>query len=259
MQVDRGGHTVTGFPALVDEGGRVALRVLPTATEQSRSMWTGTRRLLLASIPTATKAVQRLLANEVKLALTTAVLADCIEAAADSLLADAGGPVWDQAGFDSLRDKVAAALPATAADAAGVAARALRAARSVEDRLATLTAPRLASSVADARSQLGRLVFPGFVTASTIERLPDVERYLLALDRRLTRLPSDPGRDVRAMAQVHRLEDEYAAVAHHDPGGDLLWQLEELRVSVFAQAVGTKGPVSEQRIRKALAVLAATS
>lgn len=109
----------------------------------------------------------------------------------------------------------------------------------------------------DLRGQLDQLVYPNFVTAVGAGHLDDIERYLLAMQRRLERLGEDPVRDAELMAKVHHLEEEYDRVM--DVVGptpelaDVAWMLQELRVSFFAQALGTKGKVSEQRIVKALA------
>jgi ATP-dependent helicase HrpA len=118
--------------------------------------------------------------------------------------------------------------------------------RDVEARLDGLTAAPLQAAVADVRSQLDRLVAPGFIAAAGVGRLRDVLRYVRAAERRLDKLPSDPARDRRLMQQVHELEDDPASWR-------VRWPLEELRVSLFAQALGTSGPVSVQRIRKELA------
>jgi ATP-dependent helicase HrpA len=95
-------------------------------------------------------------------------------------------------------------------------------------------------------------VHPGFITDAGVKRLPDVERYLHAAARRLERLPDAPAPDLDKMRGVQELEREYgAAVANGRKDlGEIPWLLEELRVSHFAQALGTRGQVSAKRIRK---------
>jgi ATP-dependent helicase HrpA len=103
-------------------------------------------------------------------------------------------------------------------------------------------------------------VHPGFATAAGAQRLPDIERYLRAAARRLERLPAAPGPDRDRMRGVQELEAAYARrLAEWPPGRpvpaelrELRWQLEELRVSHFAQALGTRGQVSSKKIRRAL-------
>jgi ATP-dependent helicase HrpA len=108
-------------------------------------------------------------------------------------------------------------------------------------------------------TQLARLVHRGFVTEFGPRRLTDVDRYLRAIERRLEKLAAQPARDLESMRRVHRLEDEYTDAMTQLPperraaAAELVWMLEELRVSVFAQTLGTASPVSESRIRKELA------
>src|SRR4051812_7285617 len=103
------------------------------------------------------------------------------------------------------------------------------------------------------RVQLYRLVHPGFVSAAGADPPDDVARYVSAIDRRLAKLPSAAARDRALAERVHRLEQRYddllALVARRgavvaDELLDVRWQLEELRVSLFAQALGTRGTVS---------------
>ena len=97
------------------------------------------------------------------------------------------------------------------------------------------------------REQLDRLVFPGFVTATGAGRLADLLRYLAAVRHRLDRLPEDPERDRVLLRRVRALQAETR------PATPLAWMVEELRVSLFAQHLGTAQRVSEQRVRRALA------
>ena len=136
------------------------------------------------------------------------------------------------------------------------AQRILASAHEVESRLKSTTSPTLAPAVADIRAQLSRLVFPGFVTAAGFGRLPHLLRYLRAADRRLERLPDDPYRDTERMRQIQQVEAKYVRARDADPSNpkirEVRWMIEELRVSLFAQQLGTAYPISEKRIQKAL-------
>ena len=122
-------------------------------------------------------------------------------------------------------------------------------------------------SPADALEEIGEhlssLVFPGFVTATGHRRLPDLQRYLRAVERRLEKLPDDPYRDHERMLQLDRMWQAYEeAVAALPPSRrsrdevlEIRWMLEELRVSYFAQTLGTPYPISDKRIQKALSQL----
>jgi ATP-dependent helicase HrpA len=113
----------------------------------------------------------------------------------------------------------------------------------------------------DMREQLARLVTRGFLGEAGADRLRRFPTYLLAVRRRRERLDDDVLRDRQRMEQVRPLDEAFAhqvaALPEGCPAGERLrrarWMLEEYRVSLFAQQLGTDGPVSDQRIRKILA------
>ena len=261
------GGTVRAFPALVDEGETAGVRVFDTPAAQAAAMGAGTRRLLLASIPSPAKWVAGRLSTAQQLALSTAphgsvraVLDDCTVATADALMLQAGGPAWDRAGFEKLRAHVAGRLAETTLRAVEQVVAVLDAAREVQRGLDALTGPAVQPARLDVARQLGRLVFPGFVTPTGLRRLADVERYLRAAARRLERLPDAVTVDGDRMRAVHELEDAHRRLIEAWPAGravpdtlqELPWMLEELRVSHFAQALGVRGSVSNKKIRRAL-------
>ncbi|MGH9005002.1 MAG: DUF3418 domain-containing protein, partial [Acidimicrobiia bacterium] len=254
---------VTAYPALVDEGDSAGVRVLTTPAAQERAMAAGTRRLLLLGVASPVRAVSRLLSNDTKLVLARSpyagaadVLGDCVTAAVEQLMIDHGGPAWDEAAFADLRAAVEAGLVDTAVYVATVTGGILVVAGGVEDRLDTLRAAPLALAGADLRRQLAGLVFPGFVGATGVRRLGDVLRYLQAMERRLDKLAAGTRRDTELMDTVRALDEEYRRLRDARPGDTgveaVRWMLEELRVSLFAQTLGTAHPVSETRIRREL-------
>ena len=264
------GHLVRGFPALVDDGDSVSLRILTNADLQGRVMRTGVRRLLLLAVPVGRRAVETGLTNAHRLAITSGLAGtlddlttDCITAAADRIVPPVDHLPWDDDGFADLVKVARDELATRASAALRTSATAIAAARELQSRLAKFVAPAVQASADDVRAQLRRLVRPGFVTATGLERLDDVLRYLRGLDRRLDKLPDDPARDERKMRQVIALERQYVALLDRlGRGGvtadviELGWMLEELRISEFAQVVGTKRPVSPQRIASELVRLA---
>ena len=258
------GQAVRAYPALVDEGSSVGVKVLETPGAQRSSMWAGTRRLLLLSTPSVSKYVHDRLSNTDRLALSAAphgslaaVLDDAVVAAADALMNEAGGPAWDEAGFAKLRGHVAGALASRTAKVVTSAVGVLDAAREVSRLLEPLTAVPLQPARADVRQQLARLVHPGFIAGTGVDRLADVERYLRGAARRLERLPDATAVDRDRMNAIHELERAYRERLAEVPGAaglrEVPWMLEELRVSQFAQSLGTRGQISAKRIRRALA------
>jgi len=266
-EIDLRGSGVRAYPALVDEGDTVGVRVLETPEAQAEAMTAGTRRLLLLTVPSPLRGVLDRLARNAQLALAgaphgsvRAVLEDARTAAIDALIGRAGGPAWDEAGFRRLRDEVADELHGETTRIVEQIARVLDAARDVQRRLEPLTAEAVAPARRDVEAQLRRLVAPGFATASGAGRLADVERYLQAAARRLERLPDNPARDLDRMRAIHELEALHRRRLDEWPPGrplpaalrEVPWMLEELRVSQFAQGLGTRGPVSSKRIRRVI-------
>jgi len=260
-----GGRLVRGFPALVDEGGTVAVRLLETEAEQAAAMAAGTRRLLLDLVPSPARYVLDRQSNQAKLTLSRyrhgsagELFADCLAAAADDLIAAGGGPAWDEAGFGRLLEAVRAGLADATLDVVTKVERVLAVAGQVEGRLAELTNPAFAAAAADVRAQLDALVHPGWVAATGRPRLPDVHRYLRAALHRLDRLPGDLARDADRMDGVARATAAWREAlerqgARPDPAlAEIRWMLEELRVGSFAQSLGTPYPVSEKRVLRAI-------
>ena len=263
----RAGFPVTAYPALVDEGATVGVEVFESPGEQEAAMVAGTRRLLLLSLPSPAGYLQGRLTNRQKLALSRNphrnvldLLDDCAGAAVDRLVADNGGPAWDADGFAALRDAVRADLVDTVAAVVDRVERTLATVHGVEQRLGRTSNVDLLPSLADIRSQLSTLVYRGFVTETGWRHLGDLPRYLAAIERRLDRLGQDPARDRAGLARIAQVRKEYDEMLAAMPPArrrsaavvDIRWMIEELRVNVFAQALGTPYPVSEQRIYRAM-------
>ncbi|KEG41359.1 ATP-dependent RNA helicase HrpA [Streptomyces griseorubens] len=268
FETRRAGQPVKAYPALVDDGDSVSVRLFDSEAEQAEAMWKGTRRLILLGIPVnPAKFASEKLTNPQKLALSAnphgsvqALFDDCAMAAADKLIADFGGPVWDEESYRKLFDKVRAEIVDTTVRAVGQVQQVLAAWQACERRLKGVRSPALLPNLQDVRTQLDGLVKPGFVTGAGLRRMPDLMRYLVAADRRLQQMPTNVQRDTTRMAKVHEMQDEYAWLLEQMPQGrpvpqqarDIRWMIEELRVSYFAHALGTAYPVSDKRIVKAI-------
>lgn len=258
------GRTVRGFPAFVDAGGAVDLRVLATPDEQNRAIGPGLRRLVRLSVASPVKAIARQLDPRTRLTLGTnpdgdlsALLEDCADAAADALMPT---PVWTRGEFAALQERLGKTLAPTAAEIARTVERVLAAARDVQLLLPTHPPPAQSDAIADVRAQLDRLLPPGFVTATGRAHLADLTRYLLAIRRRLDGLARNVQADRERMDRVHAVQDAYDELLRELPRTsttaadvlDIARQIEELRVSLWAQQLGTPRPVSEQRIYRAM-------
>jgi ATP-dependent helicase HrpA len=266
LDTRQGTTTVRGYPTLIDMGTSVSIRLMATPADQARGMKAGVRRMLLLAIPSPTAYVQDHLTSQEKLYLaaspyrTTAELfEDCMAACIDEVLGDE--PVFTRAEFESARDRVSAGLLDAMFSAVGQVSAVLRATRDAEKAISSASSLQLMAPLADAREQLANLVYRGFVSATGIRQLRRLPIYLQGITHRVAKLQENPGRDRAWLTEI-----EGATALYTKAGGSLplapaaapsirraRWLLEELRISLFAQHLGTAEPVSVQRITKALA------
>ena len=266
-----GGHQVQGFPSLVDEGASVGITVFTSEADQRRAMRGGTRRLLALGARSPLAHVRNGLSRAQMLTLTVTphgsvagVLADATEAAIDALLDWAGGPAFTPAGFAALVRKISPQLDRAVLDIVVAAELVLAEAHEAEREIDEVRGTALAAQAADMRAQLGRLVHPGFLTATTAAHLPDLVRYVQASKIRAGRARENPERDRQRMDEINALASEIEQMVgtlRPERSGDadvadVRRLLEEYRVASFAQPMRTAVPVSEKRLRTAIAALA---
>lgn len=263
----RAGHEVQVFPALVDEGATVGLQVYGTAEEQEARHRLGVRRLLLLAIPSPVKQVLDGLSNAEKLGLagspygSVAELLDDARAAVVQQVVDARPPVRDEAAYAALLAEASrdheAQLRGVVADLMRVLDRWRQAEKALSGRAEMAMLPALT----DMRAQLARLVHRGFVGEAGAAQLRRYPTYLTALEQRREKLAGQVNRDRELMDQVADVQEAYLHQLDALPGGrppgahlrQARWMLEEYRVSLWAQQLGTPYPVSDQRIRRTLA------
>ncbi|MGV9677435.1 ATP-dependent RNA helicase HrpA [Nocardia sp. NPDC003482] len=264
-----GGQTITGYPALVPESGGVAVRVLSSAAEQAAAMRAGTRALVLNELPASPRAATAGLSPADRLALTQnpygsleALVEDCRACAADELIATQGGPVRSPEEFRALIDRIRPRFGETVARIVRLVVPVLAEAHRVRTALSDTTDREAAE---DVTQQLDELVFPGFIAEFGSARLRELPRYLHAATVRLQALPSSATRDHQAMLELDRVHAAYQRLLDSLPPSrraardvtEIWWMIEELRVGLFAQQLGTPYPVSAKRIEKAIAAVRA--
>ncbi|MFT4108794.1 DUF3418 domain-containing protein, partial [Propionicimonas sp.] len=254
-----------GFPALVDRGDRVGVQVFADVDAARRAHRDGLRRLITLTTVDPTRSIVSRMGNATKLALATspypdvpALLADARLRATGDLMDPAGG-LWgirDATAFERLADRVRSDAAAAMQKVVTAAGEILQLAGEV--RRALPAAP--ADTRDDASEQLEGLVYRGFVSATPLTAWLRLPTYLKGIQRRLQAAASNPRHEAEGLDVIGVLEDEYAALCSRFPSGplpdrvaDVGWLLEELRVSLFAQALGTAVPVSAKRVRTAMA------
>lgn len=262
-----GGQIITGYPALVPETEGVAVRVLKTPAEQARAMRAGTRALVLRAVPTSVRGVtaglspaDRLVLSQNPYGSVEALVEDCRAAAADQLIAAAGGPVRDPDRFEQLLTTIRPKLNEVVTRIIRLVVPVLAAAHEVSTALA---ATREADIARDVRDQLDELLFAGFIARWGPARLRELPRYLRAAAARLAALPASAARDRQGMAEVGAALSAYDQLLARLPESrrnaaevtEIWWMIQELRVSLFAQKLGTPHPVSLKRIQKAIGAI----
>ncbi|WP_109127976.1 ATP-dependent RNA helicase HrpA [Aggregatibacter segnis] len=257
------GFSVKAFPAIVDEKDAVGIKLFETEFEQAVAMQQGLRRLLLLNVPSPIKYLHEKLPNKAKLGLyftpfgrVLDLIDDCIACAVDKLIADFGGFVWNEEGFDKLRDFVRENVNEVTVDIAQKVEQILTLTHQFNQRLKGKMDFTMAFALSDMKSQITGLIYQGFVQKSGYARLPDLLRYLQAIDKRMDKLAQDVNRDRAAMLRVEQVQQAYQQLLTKlpkskpisDEVAEIRYMIEELRVSLFAQQLGTKYQVSEKRI-----------
>jgi ATP-dependent helicase HrpA len=262
----RAGHEVRGFPALVDEGSTVGLQVFGSEDEQLARHRLGLRRLLLLELPDPARELMHDFGNAEKLALagspypTVAELLEDCRAAVLQQAIDARPPVRTQEDYAALKEAARADLTAHVRAVLADVMRVLEVSRTVDRLLSGRADMTTLPALTDMKAQLERLVHRGFVGEFGVARLRRTPIHLRALEYRRERLDAQVAKDRQLMDQIGELQEAHlnrlaALPAGRPPGEDLRqvgWMLEEYRISLWAQQLGTAFPVSDARIRKAL-------
>ena len=265
-----GEHLVPGWPALVDRGATVDLRVFTSETEQENEMRLGALRLLTNEIEVPTRYIVGVLTNAQKLALASAphtsvheLILDAHRAVLSQSIDDAGGVPWSAEEFADIvaaaRDRIGDRVLAVVRKIASILELSSQVSYSIEQ----ISTPALAGLRADMTAQLKELLPASFVTSAGVGRLDDLVRYLRAMAIRLEAAPRDSGRDALRQQHVDQVIGEWHEIRDrlpkhmraHTSASEIDWMIQELRVNLFAQKMGTKFPVSDKRIYRAMDAL----
>ncbi|MBC7724879.1 MAG: ATP-dependent RNA helicase HrpA [Burkholderiaceae bacterium] len=270
VDTKRAGTIIRGYPTLVDDGASVSIRVMSTAEDQARALPGGIRRLLLLAIPSPLSWVRDHLSQTEKLLLAASpyqnvqsLFDDCLVAVMDDALREIapGGLLWKKADFENAKSSISAGLIDKLYAVVTIVTSTLAAARDAERAISATTSMTLLPALADVRSQMAGLVYPGFISRTGVAQLTHLPRYLRAIAARLEKLPTAVAQDRVSQNEVAKATERYTSAGGRIPFPvgtperlvRVRWLLEELRVSLFAQQLRTAEPVSMQRIIKALA------
>ena len=260
----RGGRQLTGYPALVDEGESVAIRLFDTGAAADAAMRGGVRRLMRLALKEQMRQLDRSLPGLTQAALVLRELApaddwkeNLVTAIADRAFIGEDELPRGANAFEALKQRARARLPAVREAACRLFSSIAEEYQRAQQNLAA-AAKSIPQPAADVRAQLARLVFKGFLSATPWDRLHDLPRYLKAMQSRLDQYAADPERDQRhagTIAELWRRYAERAAKLARTGATDarleeFRWRIEELRVSLYAQELKTPYPVSYKRLDK---------
>lgn len=263
----RGGFEVKAYPALVDQKDSVAIQLFDSPMAQQAAMWAGQRRLVLLNVPSPIKYLQEKLPNKAKLGLyftpfgkVAELIDDCIACGCDQLMQLHGGLSWDSETFQQQKEVIRGELNEAVVKIAAQVEQILTAAHGIRKLFKGKMTLELAFAHSDIQAQLERLIHKGFVTATGAARLPDLLRYMKGIERRMEKIPVDANRDRMYMLKVQHVEQAYQQLVGKLAKGQAIpedvqnirWMIEELRISYFAQVLGTPYPVSDKRVLQAI-------
>ncbi|MBD8527120.1 ATP-dependent RNA helicase HrpA [Pseudomarimonas arenosa] len=251
---------VPAFPALVDQGESVSLQVRADRDEASALHAQGVRRLMLLALAPKIKQARKQLPIDPKIGLLYAAIesqerlrGDLVEAAVNALCADGLQAIRTAAAFATRLDEVQRNLFAAAVERLRLAEQVLAQYAELKPLLEPELVGFARANFDDLRAQLQGLMPPGFLRDTPAEHLQSFPRYLKAMRLRVDRLNNDPPRDQQKMLEVQPFTTALERLPADRPGrSELRWALEELRVSLFAQELGTREPISTKRVAKLL-------
>ncbi|NMP17411.1 ATP-dependent RNA helicase HrpA [Thalassotalea sp. Y01] len=260
--------SIQAFPALVDHKKDVAIELFEDKQSAADAMLKGATRLILLNIPSPVKYLETKLPNKAKLGLyfnpfgkISDLLDDCIVASAQHLLKQHNMVPYSEPEYAKARDFIRAEIADSVLAAAIKLETVLTMRHEIAKQLKGNVGLNMIQAHGDIKQQLDALVFKGFVSNSGIHRLDDILRYLNAIKRRLEKLPVDPNSDRLKMLDVEKSETLYKNLLQQQPKNrpidetklEIRWMIEEFRVSIFAQNLGTNMPVSYKRIKNKVA------
>lgn len=265
------GLSMTVYPALVEEGGTVKEGRFSTQAEAEYQHRRALQRLLLQQLAEPAKFLRSKLPGQTELALLyrelgriDALIEDILLASLDSCVLDGEAELpRDGAGLLSLAERKRADWTEHAERLAKLTLEILKLWHGLQKRFKGKIDLAQAVALNDIKAQLGKLVYPGFVRETPAQWLKEMPRYLKAIEMRLEKLPGQVQKDrvwsielAGLWAQYQARADKHRQEGKRDPELAVYrWWMEEYRVSLFAQQLGTKMPVSDKRLSKQWAMV----
>ena len=262
----QGQYEIKAYPALVDKKSTAAVELFDNEIKAQLAHQQGLRRLVLLNVPSPIKYLQQNLPNKAKLGLyfnpfgkIADLIDDCIASGVDSLLVKYGDIRTSDA-FETVKEHIRGELGDTVVAIATQVEQVLSIAHALHKKMKGRVDLTMITAHGDIKSQLESLIFKGFVSQHGADKLGDLIRYLKAIQKRLEKLPVDPNRDRLCVLELEKVAQEYKKLTNKTPKGmplptdveAIFWMQQELRVSLFAQTLGTPYPISAKRVLNAI-------
>lgn len=262
----QGQYEIKAYPALVDKKSAAAIELFDNEVKARAAHQQGLRRLVLLNVPSPIKYLQQNLPNKAKLGLyfnpfgkIADLIDDCIAAGVDHLLVKFGD-VRTSDEFEGVKEQIRGELGDTVVAIATQVEQVLSIAHTLHKKMKGRVDLTMITAHGDIKSQLESLIFKGFVSEHGASKLNDLIRYLKAIQRRLEKLPVDPNRDRLCVLELDKVAAAYQIQMKKVPSGmpcphelkEIAWMQQELRVSLFAQTLGTPYPISAKRVLNAI-------
>ncbi len=258
-------YIIKAYPAIIDNQHSVSIKLVDSLEEQKRLSKLGIRRLLILNIPSPIKYLHEKLPNKSKLGLyfnsfgtVLNLIDDCIACGVDHLIEKNNQLIDNQQQYQLLLTYTKSHINETVVDIAKQVESILTLHFNINKKLKGRVDLSLAFALSDIKQQVSELVYKGFVAQTGYDKLPDIYRYLSAIEKRLEKLGSNMAKDRQAMNIIEEVKNEYQTWLNSLPENqkslskvtNIKWMIEELRVNLFAQQLGTPYPISAKRIRQ---------
>jgi ATP-dependent helicase HrpA len=258
-------YTVKAYPAIIDNQNSVSIKLVDNQSEQQRLTKLGLRRLLMLNIPSPIKYLHEKLPNKSKLSLyfnsfgnVLILIDDCIACSVDYLIETNNKAIHSPDDYQQLLDYTKTHINEIVVDIAKQVESILTLHFSINKKLKGRVDLSLAFALSDIKQQLNKLVYKGFVAQSGYKRLNDISRYLSAIEKRIEKLFQNMARDRQSMSIIEDVQNRYDNWVNSLQKNqrldakvtDIRWMIEELRVNLFAQQIGTPYQVSAKRIKQ---------
>lgn len=262
------GFEVKAFPALTITNGQINVELLDNKIEASQKHIEGVIALLIKTLPSPIKHLQKNLPNKSKLVLyfnpfgkIESLIEDCVKATIKAMVEE--NVPRNEAEFFHLQQTVSKDLNDLVLETTLKVEKALAIGHQISKQLKGKVSFDMIQANAYLKSHLDSLIYKGFVSDFSANRLEDLIRYVKALEVRAEKIKVDINKDRQHQITLDKLNESFKDAKSKfknnaimpEELAEIRWMIEELRVSLFAQTLGTKYPISEKRVKQALATL----